>query len=260
MPFQGDAKIYVGDQLIWQPGGGDVYPVDDAYPGQANVDVGARLTWDGSEWEYKAAPGDAFAFLLGLNPSAAWPLVSHSDLADHAGIYSLTSSGTAPSTVSGPSDAIPAAVGSAALDLRNGSLPVNGSTSYAYGGWFYATAWGEGPMGNWNSNGSAIIGTGPSVYHGGSAMSVTLPATDSWHHLFVTWDGSTQRFFVDGTQQTSRSIGTNPGGGTVFNIGTYNNRTGNRMNGAAAHCAWWRNVTVPTPTQIADLYAIGANV
>lgn len=79
----------------------------------------------------------------------------------------------------------------------------------------YGTSPAYGAVGHW---GGADIGWN----NGGGA-----PAAGVWHHLVYTFDGTTQRVYVDGSQTNSEAISLNTHSGTAINIGAqYDNSSG----------------------------------
>ena len=57
------------------------------------------------------------------------------------------------------------------------------------------------------------------------------PAAGQWQHLAATYDGSTARFYVDGTQVASRSVGYPIGSSNAWRIGAYGSPAGGFFDG-----------------------------
>ena len=87
------------------------------------------------------------------------------------------------------------------------------------------------------------------------------PAAGQWQHLAATYDGSTARFYVDGTQVASRSVGYPIGSSNAWRIGAYGSPAGGFFDGlvddvriynrslSAAEVQTDMNLPVPPPGQ-----------
>lgn len=92
-------------------------------------------------------------------------------------------------------------------------------TEYTLEAWIYldSTPSGESsPISDWGgalAEGVMFVFVSGVVraYHAANFLSGGSLATTAWHYLAVTWDGATQRFYVDGTELDNRAEVSAPG-------------------------------------------------
>ena len=60
------------------------------------------------------------------------------------------------------------------------------------------------------------------AWGGGAVISATAPASNVWHLVAYTYDGSTNSLYIDGVLQASNGSSPNSGTPTVFRIGSFN--------------------------------------
>jgi Concanavalin A-like lectin/glucanases superfamily/Bacterial Ig domain/Bacterial Ig-like domain/Fibronectin type III domain len=138
------------------------------------------------------------------------------------------------------------------------ALSFNGTSSHVdlpglgrfYKGGFTIEAWVKksttakdtGVLGSWDGNQTG----GPMIWvdHISGHYYLTLghnmsdyldsgqgPVAGQWQHVAATWDGTTARFFVDGTQVASRTFTGNPGDSDDWRIGAYGGAAGQFFDG-----------------------------
>jgi hypothetical protein len=138
---------------------------------------------------------------------------------------------------------------------HGGALSFDGSSNYVglgglgtfYQSGFTLQAWVQKAT---TKNDVAVVGTwagsGPMIWvdHLASRYHLTLdgglsnyldsghnPVTATWQHLAATYDGSTARFYIDGTQVASRAVGGGAGNSDVWRIGAYGGSPGGFFDG-----------------------------
>ncbi len=119
------------------------------------------------------------------------------------------------------------------------------STAITLEAWVYSSGYSGGSViasGNQNDYALAVYNTGQlrvDLYgvdgaSGGAFESQGVITTDAWHHIAVTYDGSIERIFIDGNEDTSRAatgvLGTSPQGEDIA-IGSYRGSGPNYFNG-----------------------------
>ena len=95
----------------------------------------------------------------------------------------------------------------------------------------------------------AVVGTGPAAGRcSGSTISPAAttsrspaasattstpaqPVAGEWQHVAATYDGTTARFYIDGTQVASRAVAGSVGGSDTWRIGAYGSRPGGFFDG-----------------------------
>lgn len=169
--------------------------------------------------------------------------------------------------------------GTATTDkIVTGHTTLNTLTSWCQ--WVWLTGAGGGDLGRifdkdgagattgkrflYYQNGTPVLGLGVSWTGAQGAWTIAAPATGSWHHLCVTYDGGSVNndpiFYLNNTTPTVTELG--PGSGTLeTNTGVYH--IGNRsddlrnLNGRVAEFAVWEG-TILTAGNVASLYNSGA--
>lgn len=116
--------------------------------------------------------------------------------------------------------------GGFAYNANNYTMPAVGTLEILISAPSYI---GDGSaFGNWNGNGIAWLfessGMGVRFYDQSSFVGYTLVAADNTPvmHWVTTWDGSTQKFYINGILRGSQSVGSPSAGGFV-GIGVYSN-------------------------------------
>jgi hypothetical protein len=90
----------------------------------------------------------------------------------------------------------------------------------------------QGILGSWDfaGNGGPMLWIGWNSYHYRLTLSrgetnylnaQAFPFPGSWHHVAASYDGTTARFYVDGTQTAERAFSGNVGDSNVWRIGAY---------------------------------------
>lgn len=202
---------------------------------------------------------DAYQSLVdSLVPTYFWPLQGDV-VATHGMSLNI---GTTTSYIDGPLGGGQAAR-STSMYLYNHTINANANSSaYSYGGWFKLFAGSTGTfMGNWDSDGSMLFSG--RLYHQSGFYNYTQPSwydPSEWNHLFVTWNGSTQYFWINGRVVSTRTIGGGLGSSVRMELGSYNGGNA-RTNQAAAWCGWWVNEALEEPDvrRLADALFVGSD-
>ncbi len=127
------------------------------------------------------------------------------------------------------------------------------STGFTLEAWFATTTAqvNTAIISNWEGgNGALIYSTSGSIlrmYHNGSFTTLgTLIADGTWHHYATTWDGATQRGYIDGVETASAARTGGLGSAVRLSVGYYAFDGGTTWpNAAIAHAAWHVNSAVP---------------
>ncbi len=97
-----------------------------------------------------------------------------------------------------------------------------------------------GVLGSWNGSGPMLwvdhLGGDYQLTLGSNGLSGYLdsgqtPTAGQWQYLSATYDGSTARFYIDGTQVASRSVTGSVGSSNVWRIGAYGSPAGGFFDG-----------------------------
>ena len=182
------------------------------------------------------------AFLLACAPAKAglvayWPFNDAGTLGtDGVGGTVLTSNGGAAFTATGKSG------GGLSLNGSNqflsgtvNNLPIGNST-YTQAAWFKPTVLGARGIIGWGNYGATRQVNALRIFDSGNAFrhywwgadldspsSATNFLDGNWHHVATTYDGTTRRIYLDGSQVVSDTPGANAATAANFRIGSTNN-------------------------------------
>ena len=161
-----------------------------------------------------------------------WPLDELAGTtAHHFGLGSdLTIAGSPQLGIAGGDDEAQTAIGFDGVDDRiYGTGPTLNQTGYSFEAWVRADTadLNTGVVGQWNGSG-AMIWIDDSGYYtlvhasSGTYLHTTVkPRVGQWDHVVATWDGVTQRFYVNGAEVANQPVSTAPGSTSTFEIGSY---------------------------------------
>lgn len=147
-------------------------------------------------------------------------------------------------------------------DYISSSKPLlNGLTTYSFGGWMYYSAGQATKAGFAGQNNSVenyfANGTDSRFYQGGATTTCTYLALNTWHFIYITFDGTSTRQYADGTQcdASNNSRADSP---YFFNIGGGGiaDATGNWFNGKIDDIRIYGRALSPDELQV--IYAQGA--
>jgi RHS repeat-associated protein len=115
-------------------------------------------------------------------------------------------------------------------DSVYGTGPTISATAYSIEAWVRSddsSQTDRGIAGRFTTSSGVLLrlaGSGEfGVVHNGTAVSSGFhPAPGVWHHVVATWDGTTERIYVDGALKAASAVTGVPGaGGATFEIGAY---------------------------------------
>ncbi|NBO27032.1 MAG: hypothetical protein EBU96_09645, partial [Actinobacteria bacterium] len=198
-------------------------------PTGATTSLTAYAKWTANTYSVTIDPQGGGAVSTGL--IGYWTFDDSSALGKNSVDGTSLSSAGATFTASGKNGGGLALNGGQYLSGTVANLPV-GSSQYTIGGWMKTTSAGSQGILGWGTWGSgsrtnALRTNGNSGFYNywwdNDLLGNYSIATNTWIYVIATYDGTTQRIYVNGTQIVSRTVSAPSVDNVNFRIGTTNN-------------------------------------